>query len=126
MNFIKSIFFLSLAGVDNEDNNPVSPTIPNIRYKFESPHASPFRLLAVLNQATNSSLPTPLSTTSSTLQSSALLNSGFDSSSPLFSWTLFVIFFFSPVGTFMLLRLILSYFTTILQSNQLNLLTYSS
>ena len=98
MNFIKSIIFLSLAGVDNEDNYPNSTTKPNIQYEFESLHAGPFRLLAISNQATNSSLPPPLSPTSSTLQSSALMNSGSASSSPLFSWTLFVIFFLYPVG----------------------------
>jgi len=44
-----------------------SATRPNIRYKFESLHASLFCFLAISNQALISSLPAPLSTTSSTL-----------------------------------------------------------
>ena len=85
VNFIQSIIFLSLAGVNKEDNDPESATEPDIQYKFESLHASPFQFPAILNQATISSLPTPLSTTRSTSLSSAVLNSASASSSPLSS-----------------------------------------
>ena len=95
LNFIQSTIFLSLAGVDNEDNDPKSTTRPDIQYKFKSPHASPFWLLAIL-KPTISIISIHLCTTSSTLHLLAFLESTVPSfSSPL--RTFFVIFFFSPV-----------------------------
>ena len=82
---------------------PASTTVPNIRYKFESLHASPFWLLAILKPATPF-ISIALCNTSSTLHLMAFLESTIPSFQPP-SWTLFVIFFLSPVGTVPLLQL---------------------
>ena len=76
---------------------PTSTTVPDIRYKFESLHASPFWLLAILKTST-SFISIPLCTTSSTLHLLAFLESTVPSFPP-FLWTLYVIFFLSPIGT---------------------------
>ena len=96
MNFIKSIIFLSLAAVDYKDNDPESPTRPDIRYKFESLHASPFRLLAIL-KPTTPIISIALSPTCSASHLLAFLESTVPSLPPP-SWTSFVIFCLSPVG----------------------------
>ena len=124
VNFIQSTIFLSLAGVDNNNYDTISSTVPNIRYAFDSLHASPFRLLAIL-EPTTSFISVLLCTTSSTSHLLAFLESPVPLFPPL-SWTLFVIFFFSPVGTVTLLQLILSYVTTTFQSNRLKLLSHST
>jgi len=95
VNFIKSIIFLSLAAVDYKDNDPESPTRPDIRYKFESLHASPFRFLAI-STPTTPFISIPFCTTNSTLHLLAFLESTVPSLPPP-SRTLFVIFFLSPV-----------------------------
>ena len=80
-----------------------SNTVPDIRYIFESLHASPFWLLAILKPATPF-ISIALCNTSSTLHLMAFLESTIPSFQPP-SWTLFVIFFLSPVGTVPLLQL---------------------
>ena len=85
---------------------PASTTVPDIQCKFKSLHTSPFWLLAILKPPTLF-ISIPLCTTSSTLLLLAFLESTVPSFPPLL-WTLFVIFFLSPVGTVMLLRLELS------------------
>ena len=97
MNFIQSIIFLSLAGVYNEDNDPESTTTPgSIRYEFDSLHASPFWLLAIL-KPTTPIISIPLCITSSRSHLLAFLESTVPSFPPPLR-TFFAIFFLSPVG----------------------------
>ena len=127
VNFFRSIIFLYLVGVDNEDNDLKSTTRPDIQYEFESLHASPFWLLALL-KPTTPIISIPLCTTSSTLHLLAFSESTVPSL-PLPLWAFFVIFFLSPVGPVTLLRLISSsgiYATHVLRSARLTLLSYST
>ena len=88
---------LRLLSSFKHDNPSASTTRPDIRYEFEPLHASPFRLLAIL-KPTTPFISIPLCTTSSTSHLLAFLESTVPSFPPL-SWTLFVIFFLSSVGT---------------------------
>jgi len=109
------LFFVAVILMPTTDTPPTSTTVPNIRYEFESLHASPFWLLALL-KPTTPFISIPLCTTSSTLHLLAFLASTVPSLPPP-SWTLFVIFFLSPIGTVTLLRLELSFGTNILRSH---------
>eukprot|EP00751_Fragilariopsis_kerguelensis_P043859 CAMPEP_0170992798 /NCGR_PEP_ID=MMETSP0736-20130129/9953_1 /TAXON_ID=186038 /ORGANISM="Fragilariopsis kerguelensis, Strain L26-C5" /LENGTH=596 /DNA_ID=CAMNT_0011418315 /DNA_START=608 /DNA_END=2395 /DNA_ORIENTATION=- len=75
----------------------LSTTAPDIRYEFKSLHASPFRLLAIL-EPTTPIISIPLCTTSSTSHLLAFLESTVPSLPPPL-WPFFVIFFLPPIGT---------------------------
>jgi len=77
------------------------PTTTTVQYGISrfliSRHTSPFRLSTILNYASTSSSTTPLSTTSSILQSSTFLKSCYNPSLSITSSTLFVNFIKSTI-----------------------------